>query len=118
MPAPGRDLIDAVVTTTLIDISTNEQKKPWFIKLNPNGEKLIIDTHYSPRINWSPGRIPVIVDNTESPPFPVMETSAELLYLLNKYDTENYFGFTDPLEQSECLQWMFFWHGSVSHVTF
>ncbi|KAF2501281.1 glutathione S-transferas-like protein [Lophium mytilinum] len=80
-------------TTTLINISTNEQKKDWFLRLNPNG------------------RIPVIVDNTQSPPFPVMETSAELLYLL-KFDKDHRFGFTDELEQSELLQWLFFWHGS------
>jgi len=80
-------------TTTLINISTNEQKKDWFLRLNPNG------------------RIPVIVDNTVSPPFPVMETSAQLLYLL-KFDKDHKFGFKDELEQSELLQWLFFWHGS------
>jgi len=80
-------------TTTLINISTNEQKKDWFLRLNPNG------------------RIPVIVDNSVSPPFPVMETSAELLYLL-KFDKDDKFGFTDEFEQSELLQWLFFWHGS------
>jgi glutathione S-transferase len=80
-------------TTTLINISTNEQKKDWFLRLNPNG------------------RIPVIVDNSVSPPFPVMETSAELLYLL-KFDKDGKFGFTDEFENSECLQWLFFWHGS------
>ncbi|PVH76311.1 glutathione S-transferas-like protein [Cadophora sp. DSE1049] len=81
-------------TTTLIDTSTNEQKKDWFLSLNPNG------------------RIPVIIDNTKSHPHPVMETSAELLYLLDKYDGEKKFGFTDALEQSELIQWLFFWHGS------
>jgi glutathione S-transferase len=40
-----------------------------------------------------------------------METSAELLYLL-KFDPEHKFGFEDELEQSELLQWLFFWHGS------
>merc|ERR1711964_851096 len=45
-------------THTLISIPTNEQKKDWFLKLNPNG------------------RIPVLMDNMKSPPFPVMETSA------------------------------------------
>ena len=40
-----------------------------------------------------------------------METSAELLYLL-KFDKDYYFGFKDELEQSELLQWLFFWHGS------
>ena len=53
----------------------------------------------------------MIVDNSVSPPFPVMETSAELLYLL-KFDKDGKFGFTDEFENSECLQWLFFWHGS------
>lgn len=79
--------------TTLINISTNEQKKEWFLRLNPNG------------------RIPTLVDNSQSPPFPVIETSAQLLYLLQFYDKENKFGFADPLEQHEVLQWLFFWHG-------
>lgn len=73
---------------------TNEQKKEWFLRINPNG------------------RIPVLVDNTKNPPFPVMETSAELLYLQKEYDSEDEFGFKDDLERFECLQWLFFWHGS------
>lgn len=73
---------------------TNEQKKDWFLRLNPNG------------------RIPVLVDNTQSPPFPVMETSAELLYLLKFADKDDVFGFKDELERSQALQWLFFWHGS------
>jgi hypothetical protein len=77
-------------TTTLINISTNEQKKEWFLRLNPNG------------------RIPVLVDNSESPPFTVMETSAELLYLLKFADKDDKFGFKDELERNECLQWLFF----------
>lgn len=60
---------------------------------------------------WS-GRIPVIIDNNQSPSHPVMETSAELLYLLDKYDKENQFKFESELEQSELVQWLFFWHGS------
>ncbi|KAH7360813.1 glutathione S-transferase-like protein, partial [Rhexocercosporidium sp. MPI-PUGE-AT-0058] len=81
-------------TTTLIDTSTDEQKKDWFLTINPNG------------------RIPVLIDNTQSHPHPVMETSAELLYLLHKFDVEKRFGFTDDLEQSEMIQWLLFWHGS------
>lgn len=57
------------------------------------------------------GRIPVIIDNSVSPPFPVMETSAELLYL-QKFDKDDKFGFTDEFEKNESLQWLFFWHGS------
>ena len=58
------------------------------------------------------GRIPVLVDNTQSPPFTVMETSAELLYLLKFADKKDVFGFTDEFERNEALQWLFFWHGS------
>ena len=58
------------------------------------------------------GRIPVLVDNTQSPPFTVMETSAELLYLLKFADKDDVFGFKDELERSQALQWLFFWHGS------
>lgn len=41
-----------------------------------------------------------------------METSAELVYLLDFADKDYKFGFKDKLEQNECLQWLFFWHGS------
>lgn len=81
-------------TQTFINITTNEQKKDWFLRLDPNG------------------RIPVLLDHNKSPPFPVMETSAELLYLLKEYDTKDILGFTDELERSQALQWLFFWHGS------
>lgn len=73
---------------------TNEQKKDWFLRLDPNG------------------RIPILIDHTQSPPFPVMETSAELLYLLKFADKDDVFGFKDELERSQALQWLFFWHGS------
>jgi glutathione S-transferase len=89
-----KDVYRTEWTTSLINISTNEQKKDWFLRLNPNG------------------RIPVLVDNNQSAPFPVMETSAELLYLLKFADKDDKFGFTDELERSQCLQWLFFWHGS------
>lgn len=80
-------------STTLMDISTNEQKKEWYLRLNPNG------------------RIPTIVDNSQDPPFPVIETSAQLLYLVQAADRENKFSFTNHLEQSTAIQWLFFWHG-------
>jgi glutathione S-transferase len=41
-----------------------------------------------------------------------METSAELLYLLKFADKDDIFGFKDEFERSDCLQWLFFWHGS------
>lgn len=74
---------------TPVDISTNVQKSPWFLALNPNG------------------RIPVLVDGG----FPVFESAAILLYLEQHYDTLRKFGF-DPVTQAEghsqMLQWMFF----------
>ncbi|CCM03410.1 uncharacterized protein FIBRA_05541 [Fibroporia radiculosa] len=80
-----------------IDISTNVQKEPWFIKLNPNG------------------RIPVLVDRSRNN-FIVFETAAILLYLQQHYDKEGKFGFNpakDPDTYSETLQWIFFAHGGV-----
>jgi hypothetical protein len=52
------------------------------------------------------------VDNTQSPPFAVHETSAEMFYLLKFADKQDKFGFTNDLERNEALQWTFFWHGS------
>ncbi|KAA8567415.1 hypothetical protein EYC84_010433 [Monilinia fructicola] len=81
-------------TTSLIDLETDEQKEDWFLHLNPNG------------------RIPILVDNTLTPPFPVMESSAELLYLSDDFDKDHAFGFDDKREHSEAVQWLFFWHAS------
>ncbi|KAH8806002.1 glutathione S-transferase [Xylogone sp. PMI_703] len=87
------DTYDVQWTTFLIGISTKEQKKEWFLRLDPNG------------------RIPVLVNKQQSPPFPVMETSPQLWYLIDTLDSEHKFGFINALEQSQALQWMFFWHG-------
>jgi len=81
-------------TYSVINIGTNIQKDEWFLRLDPNG------------------RIPIIIDNNQSPPFPAHETSAEMLYLLKFADKDDKFGFKDELERNQCLQWMFFWHGS------
>ena len=82
-----------LLTSYHSNITTNEQKKDWFLRLDPNG------------------RIPILIDHTQSPPFPVMETSAELLYLLKFADKNDVFGFKDELERSQALQWLFFWVG-------
>jgi len=92
-----------------IDISTNVQKEPWFIKLNPNG------------------RIPAITDRTRNN-FNVFESAAILLYLAQHYDKDYKFWFdpvNDPDNYSEMLQWIFFAHGGVgpmqgqaTHFTF
>lgn len=58
------------------------------------------------------GRIPILVDNDQNPPHVVMESSAELLYLVNLADADNLFWFSDPIDQSEAFQWLIFWHAS------
>lgn len=108
-----KDLYGTEWTTTLIDIMTNEQKKDWFLRLNPNGQYSMFSPLAGSLANVNClGRIPVLVDNTASPPFTVMETSAELLYLLKFADKDDKFGFKDEMERNQCLQWVFFWHGS------
>jgi glutathione S-transferase len=81
-------------TTSLIDIDTDEQKQEWFLRLNHNG------------------RIPIIIDNNISPPHPVMESTAELLYLVNRYDKDRLFSFADDMKQSELIQWIIFCQAS------
>ena len=54
-------------TTVGIDLSTNRQKEPWFLLINPNG------------------RIPAIVDH-ENQDSNVFETGAIMWYLVQKHD--------------------------------
>lgn len=63
-------------------------------------------------------RIPILIDNTQTPPFVVVESLAELLYLQDTVDKDRVFGFENKLEQSEVLQWLFFWqaHGQVNQA--
>ncbi|SYW76245.1 related to glutathione s-transferase [Ustilago bromivora] len=70
--------------THAIDMSKNEQKEPWFLKMNPNG------------------RIPTILDPnntaTDGKGFAVMESMAIMLYLEKKYDDNHVFSWpsSDP----------------------
>lgn len=41
-----------------------------------------------------------------------MESSAELLYLVNSADANNLFWFSDIIDHSQALQWLTFWHAS------
>ena len=95
IPAVLIHFIHSVPSVYKINFSQNEQKEPWFIKINPNG------------------RIPAIVDRSRGgqDSFAVFESAAILLYLAQHYDTEFYFWFnptTDPDDYSEMLQWIFF----------
>ena len=55
-------------------------------------------------------RIPFLIDNTQSPPFTVMETAAIMLYLLDLADKDNVLRFEDKFEQSQAMQWLLFYH--------
>ncbi|KAB5591903.1 Glutathione S-transferase, carboxy-terminal domain containing protein [Ceratobasidium theobromae] len=80
-----------------ISFKKNEQKEPWFLKINPNG------------------RIPALVDRSRDS-FAVFESAAILLYLAQHYDKEHKFSYDpaqDPDLYSEQLQWIFFTHGGI-----
>lgn len=96
------------------NLKTLEQKKDWFLRLDPNGPFSSPFSFLPQKLfsSISTGRIPILIDSNQTSPFPVMESSAELVYLQATYDTKHEFGFTDPLEWSQALQWLFFWHGS------
>ena len=70
----------------VIDLQAEEQKKPWFLDLNPNG------------------RIPVIVDR-DAEDFAVFESGAILVYLAEK--TGKLLPQT-PRERSVVIQWLMF----------
>jgi hypothetical protein len=44
------------------------------------------------------------MDDNQTPAFPVIETSAQLLYLQQTYDKDNHFGFAEALQQSAAVQ--------------
>lgn len=91
-----KDVYGLEWTSSLIDLETDEQKEEWFLRITHNG------------------RIPVLIDNTQSPPFSIMESSAELLYLVDRFDKDKVFGFAadDQLGYSEMVQWLLFWQTS------
>lgn len=77
-----------------IDISTNIQKSPEFLSLNPNG------------------RIPAIIDpdGPDGKPIGLFESGAILLYLAEK--TGKLLP-ADPVGRYEAIQWLFFQMGGV-----
>lgn len=63
------------------------------------------------------GCIPTLVDNSQSPPYTVLESAAQILYLSEAYDKNFEFSFKDPLERSDSYKWLLFWHGTGSPNT-
>lgn len=74
-----------------IDLSTLDQKQPWFLKICPNG------------------RIPAIVDH-DNGDFAVFESGAILIYLAEK---TGMFLPPEPKARSRVIQWLMFQMGGV-----
>jgi glutathione S-transferase len=83
---------------TPINLRADEQKSPDFLSINPNG------------------RIPAIIDHSRND-FPVFESGAIFLYLVEHYDKEKKFSFDDADEKSEMIQWLFFQNAGVGRRT-
>ncbi|KAJ5550986.1 hypothetical protein N7461_005684 [Penicillium sp. DV-2018c] len=78
--------------TEAVDISTNVQKEPWFLKINPNG------------------RIPALLDGSQR----VFESGAIMTYLVDKYDTERKISYAPGTpEHVEQLSWLMFQMGGL-----
>lgn len=75
----------------VLDLSSKDQKQPWFLAINPNG------------------RIPAIVDRAEGD-FQVFESGAILIYLAEK--TGRLMP-TDAKARSRVVQWLMFQMGGV-----
>ena len=78
-------------TLHTLNLSGNDQKQPWFLKINPNG------------------RIPAIVDRAEDD-FPVFESGAILVYLAEK--TGKLMP-SDTKGRSRVMQWLMFQMGGI-----
>ncbi len=74
-----------------INLTQNEQKEEWYLKLNPNG------------------RIPTIVDR-DNGDFAVFESGAILIYLAEK---SGRLMPTDPNGRSQVIQWLMFQMGGI-----
>jgi glutathione S-transferase len=75
-----------------------------FLNFNENEQK------QSPHVDYNPnGRIPTLVDRNNND-FPVWESNAILMYLMDRYDNENKTGFmgTTSEERAQVMQWLFF----------
>lgn len=84
-----------------IQFDKNEQKSAEFLKVNPNG------------------RIPALIDDNvqvDGKGHNVFESVSILLWLVEKYDPESKFWFTNEIERSKAFSWLFFGHGGEQHL--
>ncbi|QRW09038.1 glutathione S-transferase [Ceratobasidium sp. AG-Ba] len=84
---------------TFMGPETRGKKEPWYLALNPNG------------------RMPTILDKTQGTPVSVMETGAILTWLAEIHDKKQKFGFSDPAEKSQMMQWIF-WSATGLAISF
>lgn len=85
-----------------IQFDKNEQKSPDFLAVNPNG------------------RIPALVDDNvqvDGKGHNVFESVSILLWLVEKYDPDNKFWFSDEILRSKGFSWLFFGHGGESTLS-
>ncbi|KZF22172.1 glutathione S-transferase II [Xylona heveae TC161] len=80
-----------------IGISTNRQKEPWFLEINPNG------------------RIPAITDTfTDGQKINVFESGSVMKYLVDQYDKDHKVSYpTGTREDYEVNNWLFFMNSGV-----
>ncbi|KAF1985280.1 glutathione S-transferase [Aulographum hederae CBS 113979] len=80
-----------------VDFSTNEQKSPEFLKINPNG------------------RIPALTDKfTDGEPINLFESGSIMQYLVSRYDKEHKLSFPDGTRETYAVNnWLFFMNAGV-----
>ncbi|KAK4938410.1 Glutathione S-transferase 2 [Elasticomyces elasticus] len=83
--------------TEHINISTNKQKEPWFLEINPNG------------------RIPAITDTfSDGQKIRIFEGGSILQYLAEEYDKDHKISYPKgSREYYEVNNWLFFQHGGL-----
>ena len=86
------ELLKLPYEAVFVDISKNELKSDWFVKLNPNG------------------RIPTITDpNFETGPVTISQTGAILQYLADQYDKDHKYSYPQgTAEYYKTLEYLIF----------
>lgn len=86
---------DAEYDAYMINISEGQQFSSGFVNINPNS------------------KIPALLDRSTTPPTRVFESGSILLYLAEKFDAMLP---SDPLNRTQCLNWLFWQMGSAPYL--